>query len=132
MLTGKKKKSKVGQSIKSMGSSENQNKSSKGRIEIITLGLDLEDDIIKTKQNIIQHHLKKTKLIEGVHTLPLNFRQIYNPIKRKFKYQIRNPHHMHVYNLKTLMRYNPYSHVVDYVLLVDPIQVPKKEVFDKS
>ena len=30
------------------------------------------------------------------------------------------------------MRYNPFAHVVDYVLLVDPSQVPNKESFDKS
>jgi len=30
------------------------------------------------------------------------------------------------------MRYNPYAHVVNYVLFVDPVQVPKKEAFDKS
>jgi len=30
------------------------------------------------------------------------------------------------------MRYNPYVHVVSYVLLVDPLQVPEKEAFDKS
>ena len=29
------------------------------------------------------------------------------------------------------MRYNPYAHVVDYVLLV-PIQVPNKETFERS
>ena len=39
---------------------------------------------------------------------------------------------MHVHNLKILMRYNPYVDVVDYGLLVDPIQVPNKETFDKS
>ena len=30
------------------------------------------------------------------------------------------------------MRYNPFTHVVDYVILVDPSQVPNKESFDKS
>ena len=30
------------------------------------------------------------------------------------------------------MRYNPFAHVVDYVLLIDPSQVPNKESFDKS
>lgn len=30
------------------------------------------------------------------------------------------------------MRYNPYAHVVSYVLLVDQLQVPNKEAFDKS
>ena len=74
----------------------------------------------------------KTNLIEGGRSFQLNVSQIYNTYEGQFKYQIRNPHHLHVHNLKTLMRYNPYAHVVDYVLLVDPIHVPNKETFDKS
>jgi len=49
----------------------------------------------------------------------------------EFKYQIRKPHHLHVYNLKTLMRYNPYANVANCMLLVDPVKFPNKEAFDK-
>ena len=30
------------------------------------------------------------------------------------------------------MRYNPFAHLVDYVLLVDPSEVPNKESFERS
>lgn len=76
--------------------------------------------------------MTKTNLIEGGRTFQLTVRQIYKPSEGKFKYQIRKPHHLHVHNLKTFMKYNPYAHVVDYVLLVDPVQFPNKEAFDKS
>jgi len=114
-----------------MGNSEDPSENAKGSREIITPRVDLEDGIIKTKQKSIRHQLTKTNLIEVGHRFQLNVSQIYEPNEGQFKYQIRNPHHLNVHNLETLMRYNPYAHVVDYVLLVDPIQVPNKEAFDK-
>lgn len=81
MLTSKKKKSKVGQSIKIIGNSEDQRESSKGKKEIITPGVGLEDDIIKTKQNSIRDHLGKNKLINGRKTFQLNATQFYRENK---------------------------------------------------
>lgn len=76
--------------------------------------------------------MTKTNLIEGGCTLQLNVRQIYKVSEGKFKYQIRKPHDLHVHNLKSLMRYKPYPHAVNYVILLDSIQVPNKEAFEKS
>jgi len=84
--------------------------------------------LLKKKQNVIRHNLTKTKSIEGGHTFQLNVRQIYKLSEGQFKYQI----HLHVHKLRTLMRYNPYAHVVNYVFLIDPFQIPNKEAFDKS
>lgn len=70
--------------------------------------------------------------VDGGRTFQLNVRQTYKASEGQCQYQIRKPHHLHVHNLKTLMRYNPYAHVVSYVLLVDPLQVPNKEAFDLS
>ena len=76
--------------------------------------------------------MTKRNLIDGGCTFQLNVRQTYKASEGQCQYQIRKPHHLHVHNLKTLMRYNPYAHVVSYVLLVDPLQVPNKEAFDMS
>ena len=127
----RRKKIKVDHSKKVMANSIDLSENSKERREIITLGAYLEDGIIKTKQNAIRHHLTKTNLIEGGRTFQLNVIQIYKPSEGQFEYQIRKPHHLHVHNLKILMRYNPYAHVVNYVFLVDLVQVPNKEEFDK-
>ena len=39
---------------------------------------------------------------------------------------------MHIHKLKALIRYNPCAHVVDYLVLVDPMEVPSKNEFDRS
>lgn len=72
MLTSKKKKSKFGQFVKIMGNNEHQSEIYKGSKEIITPSVHLQDDIIKTKQNVIQDHLKNNKLIIGGKTFQLN------------------------------------------------------------
>ena len=76
--------------------------------------------------------MRKNKLILGGQTFELNVNQFYSPEEGKSQYQIRKAHHLHVHNLKTLFKFNPYAHVVDYVVLVDPCQVPKKQAFDKT
>ena len=56
-----------------MSSSEEQIESSKGSIEIITPSAELDNGIIKTKQNAIQSELRKNKLMFGGQTFELNF-----------------------------------------------------------
>ena len=65
MLTGKKKKSNVGQPVKFMSNNEEKSESSHGSREIITPGAELEDGIIKPKQNVIRQELRKNTLICG-------------------------------------------------------------------
>ena len=50
MLSNKTRKSNIGEPVKVVSSSEEQIESSHGRKEIITPGVELEDDIIKTKK----------------------------------------------------------------------------------
>ena len=132
MLSNKTRKSNIGEPVKVVSSSEEQIESSYGSREIITPGAELEDGIIKTKQNAIRQELRKNKLILGGQTFELNVNQFYGPDEGQSQYQIRKAHHLHVHNLKTLFRFNPYAHVVDYVVLVDPCQVPNKQAFDKT
>ena len=76
--------------------------------------------------------MRKNKLIIGGQTFELNVYQFFRPDVGQSQYQIRKAHYVHVHNLKTLFRFNPYAHVVDYVVLVDPRQVPNKQAFDKK
>ena len=126
------KKSKVEEFEVVITSSQEPSETSKESREIVTPGTDLEDGIMKTKQNAIRQNLTKKNLTDGGRRFQLNVRQTYKASEGQCQYQFRKPHHLHVHNLKTLMRYNPYAHVVNYVLLVDPVQVPNKEAFDKS
>jgi hypothetical protein len=34
--------------------------------------------------------------------------------------------------LKALIRYEPYAHVVEYLVIVDPMEVPNRDEFDSS
>jgi len=126
------KKSKVEDFEVVITNSQEPSETSKESREIVIPGADLEDGIIKTKQNPIRQNLTKKNLIDGGRTCQLNVRQTYKASEGQCQYQVRKPYHLHVDNLKTFMRYNPYAHVINYVLLVDPVQVPNKKAFDKS
>jgi hypothetical protein len=76
--------------------------------------------------------MRMENLVDDGHTFHLNVKQLYKPIEGKEKYQIRKPHHLHIHNLKKLISYNPYTHVVDYLVLVDLMEVPTREEFYSS
>jgi hypothetical protein len=82
---------------------------------------------MKTTQNAIRNRMRMANLVDDGHTFQLNVKQLYKPRKGQEKYQIIKPHHLHIYNLKELIRCNPYAHVVDYIVLVDPMDVPTRE-----
>ena len=101
--------------------------------EIVTLGgRDLDDGVVKTTQNAIRDRLWRDKLVHNGNTFDLNVKKLYIPMKGQEKYQIRKPHRLHVHNLKALMRLNPYAHVVNYLVLVDPKDVHVRDAFDES
>jgi hypothetical protein len=126
-LNHKRKKTNVDNVQEAIVSLEYYSESSKGSREIITPGAYLEDGIMKTTQNDILNRMRTTNLVDDGHTFQLNMKQLYKPIEGQEKYQIRKPHHLHIQNLKTLIRYNPYAHVADYLVLVDPMEVPTRE-----
>ena len=68
------KKSKVDNFEAVITSSQEPSETSKESREIITPGADLEDGIIKTKQNFIWENLTKKNLIDGGRTFQLNLR----------------------------------------------------------
>jgi hypothetical protein len=87
---------------------------------------------MKTTQNyVIQNRLRARNLVNYRHTFQLNVNKFYRLKKGKEKYQIRKLHHLHIHNLKALIRYNPYSHVFDYLVLVDPMEVTRRDEFDR-
>ena len=100
--------------------------------EIITPGVDLDDGIMKTTQNSIRNRMRMTNLVDDGHRFQLNVKQLYKHTEGQEKYQIRKPHHLRIHNLKALIRYNSYAHVVDYLVLVDPMEIPRREEFDRS
>jgi hypothetical protein len=71
-------------------------------------------------------------LVDDGHTFQLNVKQLYKPIEGKEKYQIRKLHHFYIHNFEALIRYNPYAHVVENLVLVDQMEFPRKEEFYRS
>ena len=101
-------------------------------LEIITPGSHLDDVVVNTIQNSIQDLLRMDKLVYNGNTFSLNVNKLYIPMEGQEKYQMRKPHRLHVHNLKSLMRIDTYAHVVDYLVLVDPKDVPIRNAFDES
>jgi len=128
--SNQKRRRSVGAETNVITESESEN--SGGSREIITPGADLEDGIVKTTQNAIRDRLRRDKLVNNGHTFELNVNQLYKPTEGKDHFRIRKPHHLHIHNLKALMRHNPYAHVVDYLVLVDPEVVPTRDEFDET
>ena len=71
-------------------------------------------------------------MVHNGHTFDSIVKQLYRPMEGWDKYQIRKPCCLHVHNLKALMGLNTYAHVVDYLVLVDPKDVPIRNAFDES
>ena len=69
-----------------MSSSEEQIEISKGSIEIITPGAELENGIVKRKQDSIRYELRKNKLVYGGQTFKLNVGQFYMPNEGQTQY----------------------------------------------
>ena len=57
--------------------------------------------------------MRMTNLVDDGHTFQLNVEQIHKPTEGQEKYQIKKLHHLHIHNLKALIMYNTYAHVVD-------------------
>ena len=65
---------------------EDENENFGGNMEIITLGANLEDGIVKSTQNSIRDQLRRDKLVKNGHAFELNVNQIYIPTEGKYQF----------------------------------------------
>jgi hypothetical protein len=84
-LNHKRKKKNVDNVQQAIVSSEYYSESTKASREIITPGVDLEDGIMKTTQNVIRNRMRTKNLVDDGHTFQLNVKQLYKPTKGKEK-----------------------------------------------
>jgi hypothetical protein len=82
-LNHKRKKTNVDDVQEPIFTSKYYSESHKGRREIITRGVDLEDGIIKTTKNVIRNRMKASNLVDDCHTFQLNVKKLYKPIEGK-------------------------------------------------
>ena len=104
--------------------------------EIVTPGAELSSGIIDSKQNTIRRQIIKSKLLRRGHifTLPITLinRPPIDPETGRRPLEIREPHNLHVQNLKKKMKINPHATVVPFLVMVDPSQCPSINDFDIS
>ena len=104
--------------------------------DLVTPGGELSSGIIASEQNTIRRQIMKSKLVKKGHifTLPITLvnRPPIDPATGRRPLEIREPHNMHVQNLKKKMKINPHATVVPFLVMVDPLQCSVIDDFDIS
>ena len=102
--------------------------------ERITPGGELASGVLSSEQNKLRREIMKKKLVRNgqVYNLPITHihRPPVDPITGRRPMEIREPHKLHVQNLKRKMKINPHATVVPFIVLVDPDECDKVEKFD--
>ena len=104
--------------------------------ELVTPGGELSSGIVPSEQNAIRRQIIKSKLVKKGHifTLPITLvnRPPVDPETGRRPLEIREPHNLHVQNLKKKMKINPHATVVPFLVMVDPQQCEAISEFDIS
>ena len=104
--------------------------------ELVTPGGELSSGIVPSEQNAIRRQIIKSKLVKKGHifTLPIILvnRPPMDPETSRHPLEIREPHNLHVQNLKKKMKINPHATVVPFLVMVDPQQCATINEFDIS
>ena len=100
-----------------------------------TPGAELASSVLSLEQNKIRRdliHIKKLVRKRQVFNLPIT--HIHRPPvdenTGRRPLEIREPHKLHVQNLKKKMKINPHATVVPFIVMVDPLECAKLEDFD--
>ena len=105
-------------------------------MNLVTLGGELSSGIIFSEQNTIRRQIMKSKFVKKgqIFTLPIALvnRPPVDPSTGRSPLEIREPHNMHVQNLKKKMKINPHATVVPFLVMVDPAQCSIVDDFDIS
>ena len=104
--------------------------------DVVTPGGELSSGIVASEQNAIRRQISKSKLVKKGHifTLPITLvnRPPVDPVSGRRPLEIREPHNLHVQNLKKKMKINPHATVVPFLVMVDPDQCDNVNDFDIS
>ena len=104
--------------------------------DIVTPGGELSSGVVASEQNSIRRQISKSKLVKKGHIYTLLItlvnRPPIDPISGRRPLEIREPHNLHVQNLKKKMKINPHATVVPFLVMVDPDQCANVHDFDIS
>ena len=122
----KKKVTKMSESEDSSSTEEEDHRS--------TLEAELASGILSSDQNKIRKEIMQKKFVRkgqvfnlpiiSIHRLPMDAKT------GRTKLEIREPHKLHVQNLKKKMKINPHAIVVPFIVMVDPKECASVQDFD--
>ena len=96
--------------------------------EVIPPGGHISSGIFTSEQNRIRENIVKTKLVRKGQLFHLPICSIQqppiDPTTGRRALEIREPHSVHVQNLKSKMKINPHATVVPFLVMVDLDQCP--------
>ena len=99
-----------------------------------TPGAELASGVLSSEQNKIRRELMQKKLVRKGQVFNLPITHIHRPLvdvnTGRRPLEIREPHRMHVQNLKKKMKINPHATVVPFIVMVDPDECSAIEYFD--
>ena len=122
----KKKVSKLSESSSSSSTDDEDTRS--------TPGAELSSGVLSSEQNKIRREIIQKKLVRKGQVFNLPITNIHRPpVDEKSgrrPLEIREPHKLHVQNLKKKMKINPHATVVPFIVMVDPDDCSCLEDFD--
>ena len=99
-----------------------------------TPGAELSSGVLSSDQNKIRREIIQKKLVRKGQVFNLPITHIHRPpVDEKTgrrPLEIREPHKLHVQNLKKKMKINPHATVVPFIVMVDPDECACLEDFD--
>ena len=124
----KKKKSKLSESESESSSSTDDEETR------TTPGAELASGVLSSDQNKIRREIMQRKLVRKGQVFNLPITHIHRPPvddkTGRRPLEIREPHKLHVQNLKKKMKINPHATVVPFIVMVDPDECSRLEDFD--
>ena len=122
----KRKVTKMSESEDSSSTEEEDNRS--------TPGAELASGVLSSDQNKIRREIMQKKLVRKGQVFNLPITNIHRPPMDaktgRRTLEIREPHKLHVQNLKKKMKINPHATVVPFIVMVDPNDCASIQDFD--
>ncbi|KAJ7526019.1 hypothetical protein O6H91_17G078100 [Diphasiastrum complanatum] len=96
------------------------------------LGAGLGIGALNSQQDLIRERIQNERLVSSK-TMELHIKQLerplIDPVTGTRPLEVREPHDLHVHNLKSKMKIHPLANVLTFIVMVDPVQCSRKASF---
>ncbi|KAH6555676.1 hypothetical protein KP509_1Z236600 [Ceratopteris richardii] len=121
---------------KRIAKEESSDSSSSSEDIIVAPGGELASGVLGTEQNKMREDIARRKVVKKgqLFHLPIIIihRPPIDPVTGRRPLEIREPHNLHVQNLKKKMKINPHATVVPFLVMVDPTECSSVEEFNEG